>query len=157
MIDFNVKNILNQTVIQSGPQTYNLQSAVFQVLCTLNHENRIILACWNGNPFDEYPCMQLIKVQQIIDTLNAVTKQHVYNENYIRKLYDEYKITFISVYGLHRVVALTLKPLDIIIVYNLLIKYDRFNYGMHSYIMYDGLYYGRCIRTPDFNSEIGII
>lgn len=157
MIDFNVKNILNQTVIERGLHTYSVESAVFQVLCTLKHENRIIIACWNGNPFDEYPCMQLIKVQQIIDTLNSVNKQHVYNENFIRKLYNEYKIVFISVYGLHRVVAITLRPLDTIVVYNLLIKYDKFNYGMHSYIMHDGLLYGRCIRAPDYESEIGII
>nr|XP_027201039.1 uncharacterized protein LOC113795059 [Dermatophagoides pteronyssinus] len=75
---------------------------------------------------------------------------------FIQKIYNENKIIFISVYGIHRVVATVLKPLDFIVVYNLLIKSDNFSYAKHSYILYDGINFGRCIRLAEENSELAI-
>lgn len=152
----NVAFLLEANVRSTRTKYQYLVDTAFQVLCKFKYDNRIILACWNGCPFEDYPCMQLIKVRQIIDTLNgSESKPNVYSEEFIRKIYDQHGIVFISVYGIHRVVATALKPLDFIVVYNLLIKSDNFYYAKHSFIVFDGLNYGRCIRLVDENSELG--
>ncbi|XP_075676453.1 uncharacterized protein LOC113795059 [Dermatophagoides pteronyssinus] len=157
LTNWNVSILLEAKIrsIKANHQYY--VDCAFQVLCTLKYDNRIILACWNGCPFQDYQCMPLIKLQQIIDTLNEIkTKPNVYGEEFIKKIYNENKIIFISVYGIHRVVATVLKPLDFIVVYNLLIKSDNFSYAKHSYILYDGINFGRCIRLAEENSELAI-
>ncbi|OTF82724.1 hypothetical protein BLA29_001700, partial [Euroglyphus maynei] len=157
LTNWNIALLLEAKVRQITTKYRHSVDTAFQVLCTLKYDNRIVLACWNGCPFEEYPCIQLIKLQQIIDTLNGVkSKPNVYNEEFIRKIFIEHKIVFISVYGIHRVVATVLKPLDFIVVYNLFIKSDDYYYAKHSFIVHDGINFGRCIRLAEENSELAI-
>lgn len=153
--EWNTSYLLARNVRQTKCKLYYLCDTAFQVLCSFVFEKRIILVCWNGNPFEQFPCYHSIGVQQILEVLSQCRSQHIYTEDFIKKIYDTNKLVFISVYGIHRTVALALKPLDTIIVYNLLIKSDKFYYGMYSYLVFDGLSYGRTIRVANYNSEIG--
>lgn len=153
--EWNASYLLSREIYDSHYKDYILCDTVFQVLCSVIFEKRVVLVCWNGNPFTNYPCYQSITVEQILDTLSRCRSRHIYTEDFIRHIHNENQLIFISIFGIHRTVAITLKPLDTIIAYNLLIKSDKFYYGRFSYIMYDGILFGRTLRVAAYNSEIG--
>ncbi|KAI7689975.1 hypothetical protein SSS_02866 [Sarcoptes scabiei] len=153
LTDFNLKYIMN-AVLRPLRNDCLVVDVAFQILCTFKYDYRYILACYNGRPFNSFPCIPLIKFAQIIDSIDAIDESNCYTEEFLHKIYHNHEITFISVYGSHRCVAMSLQPLDTIIVYNLLIKHDKFNYGKFSYFLYDGQSFGKYIRVAKRNSEI---
>lgn len=136
---------------------------VFMVLAVTPVNNRHIIVCLNGRPFPGYPSSKVIEKHNLlaiwngsIDALNVLADSSPGMAEWLEEkfeiLYDLGALIFLTAFGSHNQVAATLRPLDIIVAHNIVIKVDAYFSGF-SYLVYDGKQFGRDLRKVDNLAE----
>jgi len=121
-----------------------------QVINVNTYQNRSTLQVWDTTK----PSLQMFRSQyqnnaQPIDSSNEELLR-IINENQMSvdvTVYDEHSMD---------VMNMNLKPLDLIVIFNVRIKNDQRKFGFHNLNLNSGYGYGKCIRAVKPNSCLGI-
>ena len=155
-----MESLLRPIVTQYDNKSYVTINGAFQVIAIeeRREDNGVILAVWNGAPLADYPPARLFKLEedQFGDQLRKIIiERHHYTRYDLEDLYNDNKLMFICAYGSMAIAARTLKPMDIFVAYNILVKPDENFPGYFSYVLYHGDAFGRIIRPCSNESLMG--
>lgn len=136
---------------------YLITHTAFQVVAVEREEKRHIIVAWNGAPFNNYPCHPSVSLDLIIEKFSLAKRpKEGYDVDFIRRLYETEKLIFITVYGQnHRLTAHKLQPMDVIVIFGLIVKPDKFFYEKFSFLLFESEIFGRAIRFCSPKSSIG--
>lgn len=108
-------------------------------------KNNMIIVGFNGRPFEDSPSFPSRKLPEIqtemrikrsTDRFNA---DHPYTDEVLERLYADDRLTFVIVLGYHveTVIKNNVRPLDVLVFYDLLVRGDLYNEGYYTYTMLD--------------------
>lgn len=140
-----------------------ITDGAFMVLAVKQVINRRIIVCLNGRPLPGYSSSKVIPKVNFLETWNrnidvldilSVFSPRLADllEEKMEVLYDIGALIFLTTFGSQNENADTLRPLDIIVAHNIVIKVDNFYPGF-SFLLYDGKQFGRDLRKVDNIAE----
>lgn len=133
-------------------------NGVFQVLAVDNRGDETIIVAWNGSSVisEEYPCYPKLTCDDLLQEFQS--NDSVYTPSRITLLWEKNELIYITVKYPFLKQASSFKQLSMIVVYDMLIIKDHFNYGYYLYSMDDKFErYSRSIGTIHLESIPGII
>ncbi|KAH7645790.1 hypothetical protein HUG17_1328 [Dermatophagoides farinae] len=82
-------------------------------------------------------------ITEQIENMSFYQYRFHYNESYLQNLKNNNQIISVSLWGIHKKISDTVFPLDVVILYNVLIRNDRSHSGFYYYSLSDGFMFGR--------------
>ncbi|UXI17679.1 sushi nidogen and EGF-like domain-containing protein 1 [Sarcoptes scabiei] len=155
---FSINKLINEPIIKETSENTSILHAAFLVLDAIDLDNRTIICCLTPNhfinkTFQSHPIVSFEKISAKFETNRS---KFPFSLEILEKLYRNSKLIYIIIFGSHRFIAKHLNTSDVIIVYNLYKKPDRFYPGKYSYLLLDGDAFGQCLRVAESQSEIAM-
>lgn len=116
-------------------------------------EKYTILVAWNGDCKNQYPIKYMhIHPKRVVESLEDI---YIYNRNFLKYLFHSKCIIYLYVYGFHSEVCKQLRPMDVVVIYNVLLKKDKLFTNHYMQYVSEGFLYDRAIRLVEKDSILG--
>ena len=120
-----------------------------QVIRITQQRDRSYLEVWDTTQ----PALKTTKSKVSSNDMNFSQSE----EELVRIINETNLSIVVTVFEQHSIDATNLKPFDIIVLFNVKIIPDRYNNGFYNYALNSGYYYGKCLRSADPESCLGIV
>ena len=152
---WNIMKLLRPQVRTVSGRDFAVVDAAFMVLLAEKGEKGVTLICWNGMPIADYRATPTFQRSHVLESLYEIKRRNSALDNYtiadFALLFDTKRLFFIFAPGYQ---AIKLKPLDIIVACNLLIRPDNLYPGYYSYLLQSGDSFGKALRICQPKSMI---
>ncbi|KAJ6221676.1 hypothetical protein RDWZM_000221 [Blomia tropicalis] len=156
LIEWNNEQLLSfKLEMQNKKQSF--LNCAFQFLAIIsNNENKSTIVVWNGQDHSHLATYKAGLYSILEYSLQQCVQcdEPIYTTEYLRYLCESRKIIYIDVYGFHSVLAKKLKPLDMIVLYNIKVENDK-PVQCYRYTFQESFEFGRDIRSVDEESLLG--